>query len=65
MPSNNHKIVKMEILTNAIMSGNQKEVIFMGVKFILPVIPLSITGDKKRLAYAEKRAKELLEVLNS
>lgn len=64
MPSNNQKIVRMEILTNAIMSGTQKEITLMGVKFILPAIPLNITGEKKRLAYAEEQARKLLLVFN-
>lgn len=55
----------MEILTNAIMSGTQKEITLMGVTFTLPVIPFTIIGEKKRLKYAEEKAKKLLEVLNS
>lgn len=65
MPSNNQKIVRMEILTNAIISGTQKEITLMGTTFILPVIPVSITGEKRRLKYAEEKAKKLLDVLNS
>lgn len=55
----------MEILTNAIISGTQKEITFMGATFILPIIPASITGEKKRLQYAEDKARKLLITLNS
>lgn len=55
----------MEILTNAIISGTQKEITFMGATFNLPVIPKSITGEKKRLKYAKEEAKKLIEILNS
>ena len=63
--SNNLKFTRMEILTNAIISGTQKEITFMGATFILPIIPINITGEKKRLQYAEDKARKLLITLNS
>ena len=55
----------MEILVNAIVSGTERYIVFMGAEVLVPTIPNSITGDKKRTAYAEKEAEKLIKILNS
>jgi hypothetical protein len=54
----------METLVNAIVSGTQTNITFMGATFSVPVVPQKIKYDeKKKIEFAVKEAKKLIEIL--
>ncbi len=55
----------METLVNAIVSGTQTNITFMGATFTVPIIPKGLDSEKKRLRFAEEEARKLIEILNS
>ncbi len=56
----------METLVNAIVSGTQTNITFMGATFPVPVVPQKIRYDeKKKLKFAEEEAEKLIKILNS